>query len=162
MLRELITAAAFAAGLSVAALAPAQAHGGFGGGGGFHGGGGGFRGGGVGFREGGAGFHGGGMSGGLFGGSHPGFRGDFHQRFGGGSRPAFDHFRPRAFADRERFAGRFHHRFFRGAFLAGGDPYDYGYDDNYPYYAQSGYCYLTRHWVWNGRREVHRLVRICE
>jgi len=100
-------------------------------------------------HESGGSFHGGGLGGlrGGFGGSHPGFGGGLHQIFGGGSRPKFDHFHQRSLPDRDRFA--FRRRFFRGRFLAGD-----GYDE-------SRYCHLTRHWVWNGWREVHRLVPVC-
>ena len=79
MLRKLITSAALALGLAGAAVAPAQA---------FHGGGGGFHGGG--FH--GGGFHGGGFHGG-FGGFHGGF-GGFHGGFANrGFAFRHDHFR---------------------------------------------------------------------
>jgi hypothetical protein len=96
--------------------------------------------------------------------SHPSFGGapirpsvvGSHPAFGGPFRPRIDRFNHRFFAD------RFHHRrFFRTPFFAGSDPYDDGYDYGYPYF-DSGYCYLTHRWVWNGHRRVHRLVRLCQ
>jgi hypothetical protein len=157
MLRNLIATAALALGLSAVALMPAEARGGFGGGG-FHGGGfgGGFHGGFGGFRGGLGGFHPG------FGGA---FRGAIRPGFGGGFHPGFGGFHNNRF-----FAGRFHNRFFPGVGVgalggvyAGGYPDDYGYDYGYDYpYAGSGYCYLTRGWVWNGYRNVYRLVRVCQ
>jgi hypothetical protein len=181
MTRNLITIAALSFGLSAAALAPAGAAT-FGGGGGIHeGGGGGFGGGG--FHGGGVGFHGGfgGFHGGGFGRARPAFGGAStppsvvasHPAFGGapirpsvvGSHPAFGGaFRPRIDRFNHRFfAGRFHHRrFLRTPFFADSDPYDDGYDYGYPYSVNSGYCYLTHRWVWNGHRRVHRLVRLCQ
>jgi hypothetical protein len=86
-----------------------------------------------------------GVEGGV-GGMHLGFGDGRDSIFGGGSRPDFDHSHRSSSADRDRFADRFHRRLLRRRFLAGDSD---GYNDNYPYYAEPGNCYLTRHWVWN-------------
>src|SRR5580704_17885286 len=136
MLRKLIMSAALALGLAGAAVAPAQA---------FHGGGGGFHGG---------GFHGGGFPGVGFHGGFGGFHGGFGGFHGG--------FVNRGFAFRH---DHFHRGFFpffglgAGLAYAGAYPYDY-YDYPYYDYYPAG-CYLRRQWVWNGYRHVYALVRLC-